>query len=123
MESRSFGPYRVLEELGSGSLSTVYHAVQEPLGRAVAIKALKGTISPGSPFAAQLEREARVLASLSHPGIVGLHDFVKTKSHMWLVLEFVDGFSLATVIGKRARFAPEFAATIGLEMARAGLRA
>jgi len=67
----------------------------------------------------QLEREARVLASLGHPGVVVLHDFVKTQSQMWLVLEFVDGFSLATVLGKRARFAPEFAATIGFEMARA----
>jgi hypothetical protein len=117
--SRAFGPYRVLDELGSGSLSTVYRAVQEPLGRVVAIKALKSTISPTSPFAAQLEREARVLATLGHPNIVMLHDFVKTQSQMWLVLELIDGFSLATVLGKRARFAPEFAAAIGLEVARA----
>ncbi len=119
MTSRAFGPYRVLDELGSGSLSTVYRAVQEPLGRVVAIKALKSTIAPTSPFAAQLEREARVLASLGHPNIVMLHDFVKTQSQMWLVLELIDGFSLATVLGKRARFAPDFAATIGLEVARA----
>jgi len=115
---RSFGQYRVLEELGSGSLSTVYRAVQEPLGRVVAVKALKSTIAPTSPFAAQLEREARVLATLNHPNVVGLHDFVKTPSQMWLVLEFIDGFSLATLLGKRARFSSEFAATIGLEVAR-----
>ena len=119
MTSRSFGPYRVLDELGSGSLSTVYRAVQEPLGRVVAIKALKSTIAPTSPFALQLEREARVLAALGHPNIVMLHDFVKTQSQMWLVLELIDGFSLASVLGKRARFAPEFAAAIGLEVARA----
>ena len=119
MTSRAFGPYRVLDELGSGSLSTVYRAVQEPLGRVVAIKALKSTISPTSPFAAQLEREARLLATLGHPNIVMLHDFVKTPSQMWLVLELIDGFSLGTVLGKRARFSPEFAATIGLEVARA----
>jgi serine/threonine-protein kinase len=93
--------------------------VQEPLGREVAIKALKSTISPTSPFAAQLEREARVLAALGHPNIVILHDFVKTQTQMWLVLELVDGFSLATILGKRARFATEFAATVGLEVARA----
>jgi serine/threonine-protein kinase len=117
--SRAFGPYRVLDELGSGSLSTVYRAVQEPLGRVVAIKALKSTIAPTSPFAAQLEREARVLSTLSHPNIVMLHDFVKTQSQMWLVLEHIEGYSLATVLGKRARFSHEFAATIGLEIARA----
>ncbi len=115
---RAFGAYRVLEELGSGSLSTVYRAVQEPLGRVVAVKALKSTIAPTSPFAAQLEREARVLATLNHPNVVALHDFVKTQSQMWLVLEYIDGVSLATVLGKRARFSPEFAATIGLEAAR-----
>ncbi|HEY2515410.1 MAG TPA: serine/threonine-protein kinase [Polyangiaceae bacterium] len=118
MATRAFGPYRVVEELGSGSLSTVYRAVQEPLGRGVAIKALKSTIHPSSPFALQLEREARVLSSLRHPNVVMLYDFVKTQTQMWLVLELVDGFSLATVIGKRARFSAEFAATIGLEMAR-----
>jgi serine/threonine-protein kinase len=119
VSSRAFGPYRVLGELGSGSVSTVYRDVQEPLGREVAIKALKSTISPSSPFAAQLEREARVLATLGHPNIVVLHDFVCTQSQMWLVLELVDGFGLATILGKRARFATEFAAAIGLEVARA----
>jgi hypothetical protein len=117
--SRAFGAYRVLDELGSGSLSTVYRAVQEPLGRVVAIKALKSTISPTSPFAMQLEREARLLATLGHPNIVQLHDFVKTATQMWLVLEHIDGFSLATVLGKRARFSAEFAATIGLELSLA----
>jgi serine/threonine-protein kinase len=119
VSSRAFGPYRVLGELGSGAVSTVYRAVQEPLGREVAIKALKSTISPSSPFAAQLEREARVLASLGHPNVVALHDFVRTPTQMWLVLELVDGFGLATILGKRARFGTEFAAAIGLEVARA----
>src|SRR5262249_49104121 len=110
----SFGPYRVLEELGSGALSTVYKAVQEPLGRVVAVKALKETIAPSSPFAAQLEREARVLGQLSHPSVVLLFDFVKTESQMYLVLEHIDGWSLATLLGKRARFSPEFTAAIGV---------
>jgi serine/threonine protein kinase len=55
--------FRILEELGSGALSTVYKAVEEPLGRTVALKVLKATIAPSSPFASQLEREARVLGS------------------------------------------------------------
>src|SRR4051812_34527054 len=109
MARTTFGPYRVLEELGSGALSTVYKAVQEPLGRVVAIKALKETIAPSSPFAAQLEREARVLSQLSHPSVVLLFDFVKTESQMYLVLEHIDGWSLASLTSKRARFSPEFA--------------
>jgi serine/threonine-protein kinase len=115
----SFGPYAILEELGSGALSTVYKAVQEPLGRVVAIKALKETIAPSSPFATQLEREARVLGQLAHPNIVLLFDFVKTDSQMYLVLEHIDGWSLAHILARRTRFSPELVAAIGVEVARA----
>ncbi len=117
--AHGFGPYRVLEELGSGALSTVYKAVQEPLGRVVALKALKETIAPTSPFAAQLEREARVLGQLAHPNIVLLFDFVKTDAQMYLVLEHIDGWSLAHVLGRRSRFSPDFVAVLGAEVARA----
>jgi serine/threonine-protein kinase len=120
---KTFGAHRVVEEIGSGALSTVHKAVQEPLGRTVAIKALKSTISPSSPFAAQLEREARVLGELSHPNIILLHDFVKTDTEMYLVLEYVDGWSLAEILEKRTsrgrKFSPELAAALGAQIARA----
>jgi serine/threonine-protein kinase len=115
-----FEGYRVLSELGSGALSTVHKATQEPLGRVVAIKQLKATINPGSPFAAQLEREAHVLASLSHPNVAMLFDFVKSDDAMYLVLEYVDGWSLATVASKAHRLAPEIVAALGADIA-AGL--
>jgi hypothetical protein len=110
--------FRVLEELGSGSLSSVYRAVEEPLGRTVALKVLKTTIAPSSPFASQLEREARVLAELNHPNIGSLHAFVKSQAHMHLVLEFVDGFSLAAVLKKRPGAPPDSVAAIGAAVAR-----
>jgi len=109
---------RVLEELGSGALSSVYKAVEEPLGRVVALKVLKSTIAPTSPFASQLEREARVLAELSHPNIGSLHAFVKTKAHLHLVLEFVDGWSLAALLRKRPGAPPDSVAAIGAAVAR-----
>jgi serine/threonine-protein kinase len=110
--------FRILEELGSGSLSSVYKAIEEPLGRTVALKVLKSTIAPSSPFASQLEREARVLAELNHPNIGSLHAFVKTQAHMHLVLEFVDGFSLAAVLKKRPGAPPDSVAAIGASVAR-----
>jgi serine/threonine-protein kinase len=82
------------------------------------VKALKSTIAPTSPFAAQLEREARVLAELGHANIVALYDFVKSEQRMHLVLEYVDGWSLAAVLGRRARFSPELVCAIGTQMAR-----
>ncbi len=110
--------FRVLEELGSGSLSSVYKAIEEPLGRTVALKVLKNTIAPDSPFAGQLEREARVLATLSHPNVGMLYAFSKGAASMYLVLEFVDGFSLATLAKKKPTLAPEVVAVIGAAVAR-----
>ena len=110
--------YSILEELGSGSLSSVYKAVEEPLGRTVAIKLLKSSIAPTSPFASQLEREAKVLAELSHPNIGLLYGFVKTEARMHLVLEFVDGYSLATLLKKRPGVPPDSVAAIGAAVAR-----
>jgi serine/threonine-protein kinase len=114
-----FGDYKVVSELGSGTISVVYEAVAQTLGRKVAIKTLKGTIPIGSTFAAQLEREARVLAGLSHPNVVMLVDFVKNAEQMYLVLEFLSGHALAEVLSKKQRFRPEYAAAVCLEVARA----
>ncbi|WP_394823982.1 serine/threonine-protein kinase [Pendulispora albinea] len=115
-----FGSYRVLEELGVGAVSTVYKAAQPSLERTVAIKALKPTISPASPFAAHLEREARLLGELGHPNIVLCHDFVKTSEKMYLVLEYIEGFSLAELISRagKGRVALETVAHVGAEIAR-----
>jgi serine/threonine-protein kinase len=117
-----FGSCRVTRELSSGALATVYKAVQEPLGRVVVVKALKPTIGPMSPFAAQVEREAHVLADLGHPNIVLLHDFVKNDREMYLVLEHVDGFSLAELLKKaearKLRFSYEAIAGIAAQVAR-----
>jgi serine/threonine-protein kinase len=110
--------FRLLEELGSGSLSSVYRAVEEPLGRTVALKVLKNTIGPESPFAAQLEREARLLATLSHPNIGLLYAFAKSDAGMHLVLEFVDGFSLAELAKKKPILSPDAVAIIGAAVAR-----
>jgi serine/threonine-protein kinase len=110
--------FRILEEIGSGTMSAVYAAVDETLGRRVAIKVLRSTIQPTSPFAAVLEREARVLSELGHPNIGLLYAFSKTDTRMYMVLELVDGFSLATLLKKKPTMAPEGVATIGAAVAR-----
>jgi serine/threonine-protein kinase len=117
-----FGGYRAEEALGEGALATVYKAVHEPLGRVVAIKALKPSVGSTSPFAAHVEREARVLAELNHTNIVSLFDFVKTEQSMYLVLEYVDGFSLSAVVKKqearKLRFSATATAAICAQIAR-----
>ena len=117
-ELPSIPGYRVVEELGLGSLSSVYKAVEEPLGRTVALKILKATIAPTSPFATQLEREARILSELCHPNIGLLYGFRKTEASMVLVLEYVDGCSLATLLQKKPTVPVEGVIAIGAAVAR-----
>ena len=114
-----FGNCRVVEHVASGPLTDVYHAIQEPLGRHVAIKALRSTIAPSSPFAAHLAREAELLAKLQHDNILELYDFVRTDSAMWLVLAYVDGVSLSELLAKAERVPSAAALAIGWEIARA----
>ena len=85
MSELRFGGYRVVETLGSGAVCSLYKAVQESTGRTVVIKALKSTILPGSPLAAQIDREAAALSELAHPGVVMLFDCVR-GSRSYLVL-------------------------------------
>ena len=97
------GDCRLLEVTGQGPLTLVYRGVQEPLGRPVTVKALRPSISPSSSLAQQLEREAHLLASLRHGGIVTLYDFVRHDDGMWLVLEHVGGPTLAQLLERTGR--------------------
>jgi eukaryotic-like serine/threonine-protein kinase len=115
----AFGNCRVVEHVASGPLSDVYHAVQEPLGRHVAVKALRATIAPSSPFALHLAREAELLSRLDHENLLEVYDFVRTDSAMWLVLEYVDGVSLAEILGKTEHLTVAAALAVGVELSRA----
>ena len=102
MSEIRFGNYRVVEVLGSGAISTVYRAVQEPLGRIVALKALKTEISPTSSFGEQLDREAKILRDLAHANVVLLLDVARTAAgRPFLVLENVEGPSLEQLLTKK----------------------
>jgi eukaryotic-like serine/threonine-protein kinase len=81
----SLGPYRIEGKLGEGGMGQVYRAVDTRLGRSVAIKAVQ------KPFIERFEREARAIASLSHPHICMLYDVGPD----YLVLEYIDGRPLS----------------------------
>ena len=114
-----FDGCEVVKKLSTGPITDLYHVVQEPLGRPAFIKALGSSILPSSPFAASLEREARLLAELNHPNILKVYDFVRRGERMWLVLEYVDGMSLEDVLKKVKRLPEAFACAVGLEVCRA----
>jgi serine/threonine-protein kinase len=105
----SFEGCDAVEKVEIGPVVEVYRATQAPLGRRVTIKALAPNIVPESPFAGALEREARLLAQLSHPNLIGLYDFVRRGDRLWLVLEYVEGWTLAEIL-RRMKVLPQAAA-------------
>ncbi len=93
------GPYRVDRRLGSGGMGTVYRAWDERLRRWVAIKSLHpGVGDESSEPRARLRREARALAGLSHPSVAQIHDFLLDDGREHIVMEYVQGRSLAAML-------------------------
>lgn len=91
--------FRVEALIGHGGMGAVYKAAQPRLDRFVAIKLLPAELAANDEFVARFEREARTLAKLHHPNIVGIHDFGQTtEGHLYFVMEFVDGTDLARII-------------------------
>jgi serine/threonine-protein kinase len=118
-EAVTFDGCEILRKLSSGPVCDLYLATQQPLGRTVLIKALGSNILPSSPFAATLEREARLLSGLEYPGIVKVHDFVRRGDRMWLVLEHVEGVTLDELLTRAKRLEPAAAVAIGLRLTEA----
>ena len=89
------GRYTLGRELGRGGMGAVYLARDEVLGREVALKRIGMLPGATSPDLARAEREARLAAMLNHPHVVSVFDLVSDEDHQWLVMEYVEGESLA----------------------------
>jgi serine/threonine protein kinase len=96
------GPYEVVSHLGAGGMGEVYRARDTRLGRDVAIKALPDEFAQDAERLARFEREARLLASLSHSNIAAIHGVEEVEKRRYLVLEFVDGETLAERLSRGA---------------------
>ena len=94
------GAYEILAAIGAGGMGEVYRARDTKLGREVAIKVLPEEFTQHPQKLARFEREARLLAALNHPGIATLHGFEKAKGMPFLVMELVEGETLAERIAR-----------------------
>ncbi|MBN8527033.1 MAG: serine/threonine protein kinase, partial [Planctomycetes bacterium] len=98
---RMFGGYELISKLGQGGMGEVYKARQVSLDRVVAIKILAKALYDNEEFIKRFEREAKAIARITHPNIVGVYDFGQIDGLRFMVNEFVDGASLAKLISDR----------------------
>ena len=90
------GPYQILAPLGAGGMGEVYRAHDARLGRDVAIKVLPQLLSASPDLRARFDREARTISQLNHPHICTLHDVGADGGIDYIVMELIDGETLAT---------------------------
>lgn len=86
--------YRVHKILGKGGMGTVYLASHAQIGLKVAIKELKPEFTRDRGIRYRFKNEASLMANLSHPNIVALHDYIETPEGVYLIMEYVDGITL-----------------------------
>jgi eukaryotic-like serine/threonine-protein kinase len=113
------GNCRIVEEIASGGMAVVYRAVQEPLGRTVAIKALKTSVAAEENVVTRFEREAKSLANLQHENIIHVYDFHHERGAMFIVMEYVQGIDLYDLLEKCGRVPYDVAAILAMQVARA----
>ena len=98
LAGQTIGRYRVIEQVGHGGMADVYKAYQPSLDRHVAIKVIHAFLADDGDFLSRFEREARVVATLRHPNIVQVYDFDAENGLYYMVMEFIDGGTLKTLL-------------------------
>src|SRR5215469_13731576 len=119
------GPYEIVAPLGAGGMGEVYRARDTRLGREVAIKILPEQLAAAPEARQRFEREARAVSSLNHPHICTLYDIGRDGGTDFLVMEYLDGGTLAQKIRSGAlsgRGAAEIAAQVARGLAAAHAR-
>jgi serine/threonine-protein kinase len=96
------GPYEILSLVGAGGMGEVYKARDTRLDRTVAIKILAPTLAADAQFRERFEREARAISQVEHPHICALHDVGEQAGTAYLVMQYLDGETLADRLAKGA---------------------
>ncbi|WP_370116147.1 serine/threonine-protein kinase [Streptacidiphilus sp. MAP12-33] len=120
------GRYLLGERLGRGGMGVVWRAHDQVLDREVAVKELNvvgvGEEDTGVLYA-RMQQEARAAARIDHPGVITIHDVVEHEGRPWIVMELVDGRSLAEIITMEGTLLPRDAARVGAQVASALVQA
>ena len=117
------GRYQVLRAIGRGGMGTVWLCRDEILGREVAVKQIGALPGDSASETKRAMREARSAAALNHPNAVAVYDVVDHESRPWLVMEYVEGETLADEILREGMLSPQRVADVGSQLAGALARA
>jgi hypothetical protein len=117
------GRYQVLRAIGRGGMGTVWLCRDEVLGREVAVKQIGALPGESATETRRAMREARSAAALNHPNAVAVYDVVDHVEQPWLVMEYVEGETLADEISRDGQLSPRRVADIGAQLAGALARA
>ncbi|MDX3536702.1 serine/threonine-protein kinase [Streptomyces sp. MB09-01] len=114
------GRYRLVEPIGRGGMGKVWRAHDELLHRTVAVKELTAGLyvsqADRDVMHARTQKEARAAARIQHPAVVTVHDVLEHDDRPWIVMEYIDGPSLAEAAKAAGRIEPREAARIGLHV-------
>lgn len=95
--------YQIIKSIGEGGMANVYLAYDTILDRNVAVKVLRGDLSNDEKFVRRFQREALSASSLSHPNIVEVYDVGEDNGEYYIVMEYIEGKHLKTLLKKRGR--------------------
>jgi eukaryotic-like serine/threonine-protein kinase len=111
--------YRAIEKIGTGGMADVYKAVDEVLGRTVAVKVMHPRYASDPSFAARFRQEAQAAANLVSPNIVNMYDWGADGDTYYMVMEYVRGSDLKSVIQQKGSLASAKVADIGAQVCAA----
>ncbi len=110
------GRYKLVAQQGSGGMAVIYKAVDQFLGRTVAVKVLRPSLTVDPTFVARFRNEARSVANLSHPNIVTVHDVGSDAQTHYIVMEYVEGQDLKKIIRQEGILAVDLALDLAIQI-------
>src|SRR3954468_18068188 len=113
------GRYRIKHRIGSGGMADVYCAVDEQLGRDVALKLLHRRFAEDREFVERFRREASHAAGLQHPNVVGVFDRGEWEGISYIAMEHLEGRTLKEIVRERGALPPALAADVVVQILRA----
>lgn len=111
--------YRITEKIGTGGMADVYKAVDETLGRSVAVKVMHARYSNDPSFTVRFRHEAQAAANLTSPNIVNIYDWGQDGNTYYIVMEYVRGTDLKTLIQQKTYLSTGQVIEIGIQVAKA----